>query len=291
VTKAIAIQDDSPGSLRPPGSDAHVGLYMRRLFSMRRYAWVAARYELESSASGTVLGRIWLLLGPTLGIFIYWILFDVILGAADGQDNFLAYLTVGLIVFEHSRAGITNAAGALVRQTAILRSLSFPRAVLPLSEAFNSLANAAFSVVVMLVALPLMGVGVIWGWLTIIPLFLVQTAMNYGLGLLLARPMTHFADLRQAMQYIFRLIFYGSGVLFPMEDFVGPTVLNLLTLNPFYCLAQLGRWSMLGTQPQNVGFMFVSVGLWTVVPLVVGMMVFIRGERGYSGVRTVKLDA
>lgn len=291
--EAVLPLDDS--HLRPPGSQAHLMEYVRRLYDMRAFAWVTARRGIESTNSTTVLGRLWLLLGPAIMIAIYWVMFGVVLDISRGTQNFAAFLTVGHTVFRHSQAGIISASASLVTNTAVLRSLSFPRAVLPLTQSLNAMAHAAFSYAVLLLVLPLMGVPPRLGWLTLAPLLCLQAVMNYGIGMLLARPVTRFADLRVSMTYFFRILFYGSGVLFPVDEFLegrryGSVVLDLFPLNPFYSFIGLARWAALGTEPDRAGYMACSVVLWTVLSLACGLVVFVRGERDFGGVRTVVLQ-
>ena len=261
---------------------------------MRRFAWFTARYELESGASTTVLGRLWLFLSPAFMIAIYWLLFGLILQVNRGTENFVAFLSVGLVVFSHNRSGITQASSSLVRKTAILQSLSFPRAVLPLAAVFRELGEAALSSIVLIVFLPIMGAGPRIGWLLLIPLMAVQATMNFGIGMLIARPITRFGDLRQAMPFIFRLLFYGSGILFPLEQFLvgranGLLALDVITINPFFSVAAVARWMMLGLEPHSPALVLISVVAWTVLSVVIGLPVFLRGERHFSGIRTVRL--
>lgn len=255
---------------------------------------MTARRGIESANSTTFLGQLWLLLGPAILIAIYWVMFGVILDVDRGTENFAAYLTVGHVVFRHGQGGIVAAASSLVTNTAMLRSFSFPRAILPLTQVLNAMTEAAFSYVVLMIVLPFMGTSPRPSWLLMIPLLFIQAAMNFGIGMLLARPVTRFADLRVSMQYIFRILFYGSGILFPVDQFLGnrangEILLKLLTLNPFYSLVQLARWAALGSRPHDELLMAGSVTAWTILSLSIGLIVFVRGERDFGGVRTVPI--
>jgi teichoic acid transport system permease protein len=292
----VLINDSqAQAELRPPGSDASPAVYLQRLFAMRHYAFQSAKHGIYAENANATLGQLWVLLEPALQIALFWFLFGFILDVQRGTVNFVAFLTVGQLVFRHSREGILNSAGALTNNASILRSFSFPRAVLPLSRVLNALLSYRYALVVMFLVLPIMGEPPRLSWLILLPLTLLQAVMNFGLGLLLARPVTRFVDLRMSMNFIFQLLFYASGVFFPIEAFVsrkthGPLILDLFTINPFYSLVHLARAAAFGTSQAGSGYMLISVFAWTFGSLFLGFFVFLRGEQGYSGVRTVPIS-
>jgi len=259
---------------------------------MRAYAISRARNGVKALNADNILGDLWLLLEPALLIGIYFLVFGVIADVRRNLDNFLAFLTVGQVVFTHSRRGIVQAASSLSRGAPLLQSFAFPRAVLPMAETLNALFTFLTSLVVMLAVVLILGESVRVGWLWVAPLAVGQLLMNFGIGLLLARMVTRFADVRTALDYLFRLTLYASGVLFPIQQFLldsdrADLWLRLVVINPFYDLIYLYRWAILGIEPEYSGLMLVACMLWIVLSLVVGMVWFVAGERRYSGAKTI----
>lgn len=286
----------SVDALRPPGSNTDARTYLKRLLRMRSYAWASARRGVESENSSAALGQLWLLLEPGITIFILWLVFDLILDISRGTENFVAFLTVGIVVFRHNHRGIIRGASAISNSGSKLLSFSFPRAVLVVSQVLHVSIGQIYSVAVMFIVLPLMGVGVRIGWLWILPLSLLQLLFSFGMGLLLARPATRFTDFRLLLEYVFTLLFYASGVFFPLSAVVSDwnsadLVLRLAAVNPLYSFVELGRAAMMGASIGNPTWVISSVIVWSFGSLVLGFAVFRGGEESYSGVRTVRLDA
>lgn len=289
-----AVLDEN--KLFTPGSSDDFSLYVRRLFRMRGYAWNSARRGLESENSTTALGQLWLLLQPAITICILWFVFDVMLGVSRGAENYVAFLTVGILVFNHTQRGVLRGAASLVNGAAMLLSFSFPKAVLVLSQVLHAAASYRYSLAVGAIVLPFMGVTPSLSWLWMIPLTAVQITFNFGLAVLLARPATHFSDFRLALEYVFQIIFYISGVFFPATFFLadlenGELLMKIASANPFYGLVELARWALIGTRPDHAGIIIGAVGTTTVLFLAAGLVVFWRGESELSGVKTIKISA
>ena len=291
----MTTEQRASAALHPPGSTASAGTYLRRLYAMRRYAWTDAKYRLSAETSNTVLGWLWYLIEPAAYITIFWFVFGFTLDVGRGTEDFVAFLTVGQLVYRHSVNAIQTSASALVTNQAIMRSFSFTRAVLPVTRILSAALRFRFSLVVMCLVLPLMGASIRWTWILILPVAAIQVLMNLGIGMLLAPAVTRFADIRRSMQFGFQILFYTSGVFFPLEPFVidrpyGTTLLNLATLNPIYDLVQLARWAMLGMRPTNALVVCLATAAWTIGSLVVGFMVFLRSESRFGAAITVPVS-
>lgn len=279
---------DAPAELYAPSSTASVGDYLQRTWQMRHYAWRVGQTSVRSATSTTALGALWLFLEPVFSIIIYWVVFGLLLDISRGVDNYLAFLTVGQVAFGLSQRSLLGASASLNLQAPMLRSLAFPRAVLPLAEVFKALAAYRFEAAVMLIAVLIMGESIRLSWLLLPLVVLVQSAISFGLGLFLARVVWRVHDVQRLLTHLMRLAFYGSGVFFPLAAFTDSSfLLKLATVNPFYDVVELTRWSVLGLQPPEPTLTIVAAALWAIGGLVVGGTLFIRAEHTFSGARTL----
>ncbi len=75
---------------------------------------------------------------------------------------------------------------------------------------------------------------------------------------------------------------YGSGVMFSLDRFVThPTVLEILQLNPAYCVLELSRELLLyGTTPDPK--LWLTLTAWAVVTPVLGFLYFWQAEEDYA---------
>ena len=89
-------------------------------------------------------------------------------------------------------------------------------------------------------------------------------------AIIAARLNEAFRDIQQIIPFLFRLLQYLSGVMFPIQRFLGEEIsgpaATILSLNPLLRIIDLYRWVFLGT-PVDVGATIktavISVGvLW-----------------------------
>ena len=275
-------------ALRPPGATGSLRDYVRSVWEMRLFAWDSARSSVRAANSQQHLRSFWLVLEPVLTILVYWLVFGVVLDVSRGVDNFLAFITVGQIHYRMAQRALLGAGGSLLSGAPILRSMAFPRAVLPLSEVLKALASFRVEVLVMLAAVVIMGESIRLSWIVVAPLALAQLGFALGVGLALARVVHRYSDVHRLMQTVMRLVFYGSGVIWPVDRFIeNETVLRLFYLNPLYAFIDLARWSVLGMPSASLGLAILSCLAWPSVTLVAGLIFFRRAEHLYAGARIV----
>lgn len=256
--------------------------YLRDLWRARDFAITMALNDHRSENHGYVLGRLWFLLSPTLRIGVYALVFGVIL-AGRRPENFIAFLAIGIFVFRFIQDGITKGSTSLFANRALLHSLHFPRAVLPLSAVLRQFLSFRYEAAVTFAIVAAVTGGITPQWLlfafALIPLV---TIFAVGGALLLAPLVTRVRDMTKVLPFVFRLFFYLSGVLFPIALLVdGYPILRFLPFVPFYAYIGLGRHLVLAPDP-DAGLLWMSGVLWASATLIVGTLVFIRGEHRYG---------
>jgi len=122
----------------------------------------------------------------------------------------------------------------------------------------------------------------------IVPAFVLQVFFITGATLLAARAADAFRDTLNLLPFLFRLVFYGSGILYAVDDrfhdaFAYPIVTFIFIVNPFYALVSVWRSAVMSSQPiASLGLLWVSASIWSVAILIVGFVVFRAGEAGYG---------
>jgi teichoic acid transport system permease protein len=273
--------DQPADGLFPVGQSTPLGEYLRELWVRRDYIVRVPLADLRSQNAHTLLGGIWLVLNPLLQVGVYFLVFGVIMPIDRGVDSYLVFLTIGVFAFHYSQRVISDGARSVVSSMGLIRTLRFPRATLPLS---NSVGQAvAFGPVfaVMLVVVLAHGNTPTVRWLLLPALFGLQTLFSLGASLLAARFNHLYRDLENLLPFVFRLLFYVSGVLYSVDHYVDDALLRgLFALNPMYVYVTAWRWVMVGGPATAVeGLAAVA---WALVTLVVGFAVFRAGENTYG---------
>jgi teichoic acid transport system permease protein len=228
----------------------------------------------------TVLGNVWHLLNPALSIAVYYVIFGLLLKTDRGVDNFVLYLAVGVFMFGFTQRATQSGASSITGNAGLVKAIRFPRAVLPITTSITEALTSFSSIVVMFAVAALTGESPRWQWLVLPFVFAVQFLFNTGAALVAARMTVHVRDTTQLLPFLFRMLFYGSGVVFNVTSYAtGPHELWFV-LNPVYCFLNLSRWCILGEDVRPA--VLVSTSLWTVTLLAVGFVWFKAGEELYG---------
>jgi teichoic acid transport system permease protein len=247
-----------PSAARPPMWDYLKSLWQRRYFIT---GFATARNVAMYTESR--LGQVWQILTPLLNVAVYYLIFGFILDTSRGVDNFIAFLVIGVFVFNFTQRSFIISSRVMFDSLPLIRALYFPRACLPLGYVLIELQQLAISLVVIFATVLAVGEPITWYWLLVIPILLMQTLFNVGCALLLARLGAGFDDVSQLLPFIVRTWFYASGVMFSIQTFrtlaLRPVLTQVLQYNPAAIYITLTRDALMrsqrisspGAQPYN----------------------------------------
>ena len=276
------LDDLDHAELEDINESAKLSRYTLGLWRRRSYIWYVATSELRSQQINTVLGNLWHLLNPALSIAIYYLIFGLLLKTTRGVDNFILFLTVGLFVFQFTQRSTISGATSIGKNVGLMRSIKFPRALLPLTSTLTQTLSALPTFALVFVVALITGQAPIWQWAIFPAVIGCQVLLNLGAALIAARLTTHFEDTTQVLPFAFRLLFYASGVIFSADAYATGSWAWLFTANPLYCYISITRWAVMGGDISSS--LFVSAALWTAVLSVGGFVWFRAAEERYGRV-------
>ncbi len=273
--------DATPSDLQQLGSDPPLIDYLRSIYERRDFALSMAQGELRAKHMDTTLGGLWHLLNPVLLTAVYGLVFGLIL-AGLRPDNFVAYLSIGIFLYSFGQRCVTSGASSIVSNVGLIRSLQFPRALLPLAAVLRETLAFGWSAAVIFTVLVMSGLRPSLSWLLFVPLFGLFALFSLGASLFVARLTDRARDVQNVLPFVFRLGFYASGILFPIQSFVDDDrILALLSVNPYYSFILVARHHLLVEQPFPE-LAWLSVVVWTVGIMLIGALYFRGGEKGYG---------
>jgi teichoic acid transport system permease protein len=277
--------------LKRIGVRPKLAAYLRSLWSRRQFTWAMASSNAYARKRNNYLGQGWNILNPLLWAAVYFTVFGVLLGTRRDVENFLAFLVIGVFLFRFVATTFTGGAKAISGNLSLVRSLQFPRAVLPISSALTEFVVLMPAVVVMCAIVAVSGFvypdvddGLRWGWLLLPVAILLLYLFCTGCSLLIARLVTEVRDLANLLPFITRLLFYLSGVFYSIEVRFGEALGPLLPYaehQPVAVYLYLARSSMLDEFPIDGTMWLFGVG-WAMLFLVGGFLLFWRAEERYG---------
>jgi len=250
--------------------------YVRQLWGRRFFCFGLARARFRSQNEQDRLGIAWIVLRPLINAAVYGFIFGLLLPRSNRQDNFIASLVVGVFIFQFFAACLTDGAKSITGNSGLIKSLHFPRAVLPFATVIEQLLALVPMLVVMLVVALATGEPVRLKWLELVPALLLMTLFCTGIAMIAARLTIHIRDITQLIPFLTRLVFYLSGIFYktPGKGATGE-------LNPVHAYISLVRGAVIvgeGAPPHTwrlgVGF---GVGFF-----VVGFIYFWLAEERYG---------
>jgi teichoic acid transport system permease protein len=270
--------------LRRVGSRPPLREYFTELWDRRHFIWAGARGEALTRYANERLGALWYVLRPLLDAAFYWVMFGLLLNVGRGMENYIAFILVGIFMFQLSSRAITGGTTLIRGSKPMIRAFAFPRASLALSlvlrDIFISVPAIGVMILMIMAIPPHEAPSITW---SIFPLiFVLHTLLNLGFALLFGWLGALLPDLAQVMSFVARLLTYGSGVIFPIDRFVtDPTALAIVEANPIYIALDIYRTVLIdGAVPTTSSL--VALSAWALGVLLVGFALFWFDEERYG---------
>ncbi len=226
--------------------------YMADMWHRRDFAVAVPLEELRSAHKTTLLGNLWHLGNPLLTIAVFYFVFGVLLKSNRGIDHYLLWLTIGVFTFRLTSSSVLGGATSISANKGLIRAIKFPRALLPISVVISHVLTFGIELSLLAVFTMASGVGLSRRLLALPVILVIHTALNIGGGFVAARLNEAFRDVQQIIPFLFRLLQYLSGVMFPIQSLLGDGVpgwaKQAISLNPVLRLIDLYRWAFLGTE-------------------------------------------
>ena len=183
--------------------------------------------DLKLKYRGSVFGFLWSLANPLLMIVVYTLAFTFILGVRT--EMFVFYLMLGQLSWTFFASSTMMSTGSIVDNTALLRTVQFPRAILPIATVLFNFAQYLLTVAVFL---PIM---LVWYRVPLVepmllfPVVLVlHVAFTIGIALILATATVFFRDVRHLVEVALAVLFWTTPIVYELGRV--PERLRLLIL-------------------------------------------------------------
>ena len=245
-------------------------------------AFYRAYADLKTEASRSFVGFAWWIVEPVLYMAAFYVVFE--LGLRRGQENFLAFLLIGLILWKWFSSTITSSSGIINANRGLLNQVYLPKWIFPLTVVITNTSKLLISSVVLLVFLLVYGINPDLSWLALLPILLAQLLLVLGCSLMAAALTPFFQELRLIIDNGILALMFLSGVFFNLDE-MEEGVRSVLMLNPIAILIRDARSVLLDKQlPADHSLFYVTT---ISIALIVFALFFLkRNDRIYPKVLT-----
>lgn len=234
-------------------------------------------FDLKSNVARTYFGFLWWIIDPILYMLVFYLLIEVIL--QRGGPDYSVFLFTALIPLKWTMSSLVDSTSTISSKVSILNQIYVPKYILVIVTLGINAVKFLIGLVVLLLFLWFYGIE-FSGYIIYLPLIIfVQALLLLGAMLLFAHIGVYLTDVRNMMQYITRMLYYLSPVLFSM-DTVPENLAKLLYLNPLTTLFESYRnILMYGEPPQFLGLLIlfgIGIGL-----LIIGVWIMEKYDKKY----------
>ena len=277
---------DPAAKLRPVNIHLPTVDYLRSMWGRRDFAIAMPAEELRASHQNTLLGNIWHLGNPmlTVGCLLRGVRCHPRHRSGRGQLHPVAdrrRVFVPAHIVDRGRGGPID-----LVESGPDAVYSFSRAILPVSVVLSNIYSFGFQLCVLAFVAFATGEGASSRWLLMPFVLAIHTAFNLGGAFVAARLNDSFRDIQQIIPFLFNLLRYMSGVMFPISRFLEADTSEhaalrpLIEHNPMRLILAMYRWVFLGDPMATTDV--VRIMVVSAVMLVAGFSFFRAAEWRYG---------
>jgi ABC-2 type transport system permease protein len=187
------------------------------LYSYRELLKNLVLKDLKLKYRGSVFGFLWSLANPLLMIFVYTIAFTFILRVRS--KGFVFYLMLGQLSWTLFASSAAMSTGSIVDNAGLLKSVHFPRAILPIGTVLFNLAQFLLTLSVFLPAMLIWYQVPLSAPMLLFPLFLtLQVLLTIGVALILATWTAFFRDVRHLLEVALAMLFWTTPIIYELRQ-------------------------------------------------------------------------
>lgn len=285
ITPEIRESGDLPITLIEPGR-GWSALQLKALWQYRELLYFLIWRDLKVRYKQTLLGVIWIILQPVVGMVVFSFLFGGLLKVPSEGVPYPIFAYAALLPWNYFAGALSRASNSLIGSAHLISKVYFPRLIIPLSAVFSGLVD--FSIA-FLVLIGLMIYYQITPSLAVIFLpFLILLAMAtaLGFGLWLASLNVRFRDINYIVPFMVQIWMYLTPVIYS-SSLIPQQYRFLLGLNPMTGVVEGFRWALLGQATSTTatsGVIFAISITIVLIILVTGLFFFRRTERTFADV-------
>jgi teichoic acid transport system permease protein len=266
---------------RPP-----LRTYIKEAWRRRHFATSLAKSKVIASSAENRLGLLWELLNPILLAIVYYLAFGVLLGTKKDNPDFEGFLLCGVLSWYFLNRSIRQGASSITGNRNLVRSLHFPRVILPISIVLRQTLAFYSNFAVIIVVVLIKGEGIRWQWIEAPFCLLLMACFGSGTAMIAAWAVTRWRDVNDLLPFVLRMWMYFAGIFFDVHVRYqnAPHFIQVLAFyNPAAVYLQIMRHAFVDAVVID-RLVIVWAVVWAVFFLVVGTVVFWRGEERYGNV-------
>ncbi len=242
--------------------------WLKEIWAYREVLGILARKDFQVKYKRASFGVIWAVALPLLQAIVFVVIFSRVGKFQHTTFNYSAYVLSGVLSFGYFQTVAFTTATSIVDGASLTDKVWFPRSVLVLVPVVSNLFSLVTSMVLLLIAMPIVGSHYSWRLIFIIPGMLLMLAFATSFGLVTSALHVYYRDVKFIVQAGLLIWFYVTPIVYPASSL--HSLGHYLQYNPItgiVCLFQFAAAGPIGGMATPI---LVSV-IVTAVLLVIGL--------------------
>lgn len=218
--------------------------YLQKIWMHRSLILTLAKRDLKIKYAQTTLGLSWTILQPLIAVGVFTVFFSVLLDI-ETPYPYILFVLSGVLLWGLFNYIFSQGSVSLTSNTDLIKKMSFPKIILPISKVLLALVEFAITLVLLLFLMLVFRsdfhLKMLLFPIIIIPLILLAL----GVAMMLSAATIKNRDLFHVIPFLVNFGIWLTPVFYPVS-LIPEKYIDFLYLNPIAAVIQLFRWSFFG---------------------------------------------
>jgi len=188
-----------------------------------------ATSNLKAESKKTYLSFMWWFFEPMLLMAIYYLVFGIVLNVKT--EDFVAYLLVGLVVWQWFFRTVTNSSSSILESGAIIGKVAISKIFFPAVVIITDLFKSIFVFFVLVCYLLISGYEINYAYYILPVLFVSQLLLIISISLWSSLIIPFLPDMKILINSLLMAAMFGSGIFYS-TDLIPEDIKAYFYLNP-----------------------------------------------------------
>ncbi len=254
----------------------------RELGEYRDLFYFLVARDIKVRYKQTVLGGLWAIIQPLFMTLVFTLFFGRLARIPSDGIPYPIFTYAAMVAWTYFATALTFSSNSLVRETALISKVYFPRLMTPLVPVITYLLDFVIALVILIALMVYFG---IYPDLRVffVPLLLVLMMLAVsGAGMFLTALNAKYRDIGMAIPFLVQFWMFASPVVYPVSML--PEKYHLIyAINPMAGIIEGFRSALLGTVAFPTQMVLVSAVV-SIIMFIIGALYFRRTERYFADV-------
>jgi len=226
-----------------------------------------------------VLGFAWSLANPLVMLVVYWLAFTYILGVR--RESFVFFLMIGMLAWTFFASTVSMSTGTIADAGGLLKSVRFPRTVMPAATVLFNLAQYLMTFAVLLpVMLIVFKIVPAWPMLAYPIVLLLLVLFTAGIAFMVSTATAYFRDVKHLVEVALQVLFWLTPIVYDLSN-VPPRIRPLILASPVSPFVT-ALHEIFYQQAWPGAATWLAAIAWSVPTFLIGLAIFLSFEDRFA---------